>query len=185
MRLKSFVGLGVILLSSCSPDSGPSSKPDDESPNEGKQVTDDQNNSSDEEEIDLDSRNCEAVECAEAMSSDPKAPRIKDIELLTRPDIDPWLLIFSIEFEDSNGDLAQGRVDASISLNPVSRDIDSLFRQRGLAADAKEGRFALLHRFQETNSEQIANIHIQLVDSAGLRSNCYSLDLDVQLNDAP
>ena len=59
-------------------------------------------------------------------------------------------------------------------------ELVDLFAQRRLAPDATAGRLGLVLRFGESTPDGTAvDLSVQLADGAGLRSNCYTLSLDI------
>ncbi len=114
------------------------------------------------------------------------APKITSFELNSQLDGDPWTLIFSATFEDSNGDLGEvgqarfylgGEEAATLSLNDI-------FAQNGVDSEANTGTLAMPLRFSETVSDgaQVV-LGLQLFDSNSFASNCYSLGLQFNIDD--
>lgn len=124
----------------------------------------------------------DSAACGSRMQADSeRAPVLRNFELKRQLDGDPWTLIFSATFEDSDGDLGAlgqakfflgGEEAASLSLNDV-------FAQSGLTLDATGGILALPLRFSETVSDgaQVV-LGLQLYDGNSFASNCYSLGLE-------
>ena len=119
-------------------------------------------------------------------STSDLAPKITSFELNSQLDGDPWTLIFSATFEDSNGDLGEvgqarfylgGEEAATLSLNDI-------FVQNGVESDATGGTLAMPLRFSETVSDgaQVV-LGLQLFDSNSFASNCYSLGLEFNVDD--
>ena len=120
-------------------------------------------------------------------STSELAPKITDFDLNKQLEGDPWTLIFAATFEDSNGDLGEvgqarfylaGEEAATLSLKEI-------FAQNGVDADANEGVLAMPLRFSETVSDgaQVV-LGLQLFDSNSFASNCYSLGLEFNLDNA-
>jgi hypothetical protein len=102
---------------------------------------------------------------------------------------DPWTVVFGIEFEDRNGDLGSGgRAEFYLNDNdePTPQELDSVFRQSGLASDAESGAMWVTLRFADETVDDGTRVRlgIQLVDAAELRSNCFTLDLEFDVSPA-
>jgi hypothetical protein len=120
--------------------------------------------------------------CGSRFQSDSdRAPILINFELKRQLDGDPWTLIFSATFEDSDGDLG-GLGQAKFFLSgeeAASLSLDDVFRQSGLTLNATDGVLALPLRFSETvvDGAQVV-LGLQLYDGNSFASNCYSLGLE-------
>ena len=121
---------------------------------------------------------CEGFE----RSATDNAPAITELRLVSQLSGDPWTTIFGVGFTDSNGDLGSGDGHAEFFLNSKSAasvGLTDLFQGGGVEAAARSGELAVPLRFSENvENGASATLGVQLVDDAGNRSNCYSLDLD-------
>ena len=131
----------------------------------------------------------DSAACGSRFQSDSDlAPLLTNFELKRQLDGDPWTLIFSATFEDSNGDLG-GLGQAKFFLSgeeAASLSLDDVFRQSGVTLDATDGVLALPLRFSETVSDgaQVV-LGLQLYDSNSFASNCYSLGLEFNVDELP
>lgn len=95
-------------------------------------------------------------------------------------DADPWQVVFALEFEDTNGDLADGTANFYVGGNEQASQIALLgiFRQAGLPESATQGRLGIPLRFSETVPDGArVTLGTQLVDADAARSNCYANDI--------
>ena len=113
-------------------------------------------------------------------------PAVTNFELRSQLDGDPWTLIFSATFEDSNGDLGPlGRAKFYLG-GALAADLElsDVFRQSGLEQDAIAGELALPWRVSETVQDCAqVTLGLQLLDGNSFRSNCYSLGLEFNVED--
>ena len=118
-----------------------------------------------------------------------EAPVITDFNLVDTLNGDPWTLIFSVAFTDSNGDLGKlGKAELFLNGNdePERIDLEEIFSQSAVASDATEGTLAVPLRFGETVTDGTqVNLGLQLLDANSFRSNCYSLELFFEVASAP
>lgn len=180
MSVKACVALGLVLVGSgCSANSdasgGGDSGSDGDSNNVGGDPPGGDNDST---------TSCGAELCAGVMSEDPNAPRITKLEVVGQQDSDPWNLILSVTFSDTNGDLGAGVAELFMDSAPAfNQRIDELFRARGLAMNATAGVVGIAARFSESSTaNQTVDLAVQLTDEADLRSNCSSLTLEITVN---
>ena len=119
----------------------------------------------------------------------PEAPVITDFSLVDTLNGDPWTLIFSVAFTDTNGDLGKlGKAELFLNGNdqPERIGLAEIFSQSAIAPDAVEGTLAVPLRFGETVSNgTVVNLGLQLLDANSFRSNCYSLELFFDVASAP
>jgi hypothetical protein len=101
---------------------------------------------------------------------------------------DPWTILFGVDFEDQNGDLAAGSAESYLndSTTAATQTLDQVFRQSGLVADATSGSMWITLRFAENTVDNGARIKLglQLIDAADQRSNCFTLDLEFAVKTA-
>ncbi|MCK5688765.1 hypothetical protein KAI87_05810 [Myxococcota bacterium] len=94
---------------------------------------------------------------------------------------DPWTIYFSVDFEDKDGDLAAGEVRYFISDEDkpsVTQDCEGIFRQADLSFDTRSGEFWTSLTFDQSIKDgSKADLQLQLRDGAGHLSNCYTLEL--------
>ena len=118
-----------------------------------------------------------------------EAPVITDFSLVDTLNGDPWTLIFSVAFTDSNGDLGRlGKAELFLNGNdqPERIDLAEIFSQSAISTDATQGTLAIPLRFGETLSDGTqVNLGLQLLDANSFRSNCYSLELFFGVENAP
>ncbi len=128
--------------------------------------------------------------CGDYAASDAdNAPRLVGMKLVQRAvPSDPWQLVFVLDFRDKDGDLSGGF--AQVFLNGKRHEstvaLLEIFRQSALANDATSGQLTLPLRFDESSVSDGAKVElaVQVVDSATLRSNCYSMDLEFSVKTA-
>ena len=112
--------------------------------------------------------------------------RITDFELNKQLDGDPWTLIFAATFEDSNGDLGElGQARFYLAGEEAATlNLDDIFIQNGVDAEANSGVLAMPLRFSETVSDgaQVV-LGLQLFDGNSFASNCFSLGLEFNIDD--
>jgi hypothetical protein len=124
-------------------------------------------------------------------SGSGNAPEIRNVDLvgqLEAPtynlagDPDPWTAVFSLSFEDKDGDLGGGFADfylGSAASVATSLDLADSFRQSGLAQTAESGVIGVPLRFGETGPGlKTTEIGMRVTDATGHRSNCKSLFLE-------
>lgn len=102
------------------------------------------------------------------------------MSLLEQLKDDPWTLILRTDFEDSDGDLGDGRVDFYVNSPAVSdsQPMPDIFRQSGVTPDSKSGSLWMWLRFQDSAPDgALVHLGTRLLDQAGQGGNCYALDL--------
>jgi hypothetical protein len=118
-----------------------------------------------------------------------EAPIITDFSLVETLKGDPWTLIFSLSFTDSNGDLGQlGKAEIFLNGNdtPERIELQEIFSQSAVESGATEGTLALPLRFGESLADGTqVNLGLQILDANSFRSNCFSLDLFFEVGAAP
>jgi hypothetical protein len=120
-----------------------------------------------------------------APTDNANAPTVSSFSVLSKDQQipgDPWTVVFGVHFADLDGDLGVGgRAEFYLNSNvePMDHELDQVFRQNGLLSNATEGAFWVHLRFAEATVDDGTQVRlgIQLVDTADLRSNCYTLDL--------
>lgn len=120
------------------------------------------------------------------VSDDPNAPRVLDAALPKQLEQDSWTLILTVDFEDANADLAEGSVVFYLgkqSDSATSQPLLPAFKQSTLEESATSGTLTVPLRFDDdiSNGTKV-DLGLQLVDSASLRSNCYGLALEFEVN---
>ncbi len=120
------------------------------------------------------------------VSHDANAPRVLDVSLVKQLEQDTWTLVFSIDFEDANADLDDGSVVFFLGRKSDSAATQPLlpaFKQSALEEGATSGTLILPLRFDDgiSNGTKV-DLGLQLVDRAALRSNCYGLALELEVN---
>lgn len=123
---------------------------------------------------------CAPGACVDPPSEDPNAPQITDFDVHSQLEDDPWTVVFSIAFTDADGDLSDGFAEFFLGgeRSDTQRELFDIFRQSGLPIDATEGEIAIPLRFGEDIDDGASvRFGTQLVDDAGLRSNCASFEL--------
>ena len=118
-----------------------------------------------------------------------EAPIITDFSFVESLRGDPWTLIFSVSFTDSNGDLGQlGKAEIFLNGNdtPERIELQEIFSQSAVDSGATQGTLALPLRFGESLSDGTqVNLGLQVLDANSFRSNCFSLDLLFGVGAAP
>lgn len=115
-------------------------------------------------------------------SSSPSAPRVLGVELAPPLDDDPLLLVFAVDFADSDGDLRGG--EALVHIDAAERPsiaipLDDVYRQSAVASEAREGTLALVVRLTEVVEDGAdLRISFRLVDEDGQSSNCFPMELE-------
>jgi hypothetical protein len=126
---------------------------------------------------------CGENSCADVEASDASAaPEVVGVKLLEDAvPGDPWELVFVTRFRDSDGDLGNGRADVYLNDDAppaIKLPMRDIFRQSALSLGAESGVLTLPLRFSDTvpNGASV-QMGLMLVDNAGHKSNCYSMDL--------
>ena len=128
----------------------------------------------------------DAVCASEGDSGVDGAPRLTDFALAGQLEGDPWTIILSADFEDSDGNLGpDGDVELFLGGNfqaPALPVIDAMNAAQ-VAPDANSGRLAMPVRFSEgVSNGSTAILGIQVVDGSGLRSNCLGVELEFSVD---
>lgn len=112
------------------------------------------------------------------------APRVSRFYVLDQQvPGDPWTVVFGVDFEDSEGDLGGGLAELymnSATEPSPTQALAEVMAQSGLPQNATSGSFWMRLRFDESTIEDGTSVWLglQLLDSAGRRSNCYSVELE-------
>lgn len=114
------------------------------------------------------------------------APVLRSFGLASQLEGDPWTVILSADFEDSDGNLGP---DGSVELflggtfqAPALPVIDAMNAAQ-IDSEAVAGRLAMPVRFSEGVSDgSTAILGIQVVDGSGLRSNCLGVELEFSVD---
>ena len=114
------------------------------------------------------------------------APVLRSFALVGQLEGDPWTVILSADFEDSDGNLGpDGGVELFLGgafQAPALPVIDAMNAAR-TSADEVSGRLAMPVRFSEGVSDgSTAILGIQVVDGSGLRSNCLGVELEFSVD---
>lgn len=128
---------------------------------------------------------CGGNACPRPASGTATAPAIDSVRMLRNAvPGDPWELVFTVGFRDSDGDLGGGVVDVYLNekTTPTALELLDLFRGSAVALDSTGGTLTIPLRFSNNvgNGDKV-RLGLQLVDEAGQRSNCYALDLDFEV----
>ena len=110
------------------------------------------------------------------------APRLTDFELVNQLEGDPWTVILSAGFEDSDGNLGpNGQVELFLGGRfqaPALPVLDAMNAAQ-VDSNATSGTLAMPVRFSEGVTDgSTAMLGIQVVDGSGLRSNCRGVELE-------
>jgi hypothetical protein len=115
-------------------------------------------------------------------SSAGDAPHIDDLRLAGQLEEDPWTMVLSLEFEDSDGNLGTGAATFYLnhSSQPSTRqEMRDAFRQNALPSDTRSGTLVMPLRFGDTIDDGAqVDLGVQLEDADRQRSNCYAVRLD-------
>jgi hypothetical protein len=100
---------------------------------------------------------------------------------------DPWRVILRTDFADFDGDLGNGRALHYANYKPQAEPEVSLSKvfeaTGGVPLNATQGTIALYVRFADTTtSGSVLHLGTRLIDAAGRKSNCYTVDLAFNLN---
>lgn len=113
------------------------------------------------------------------------APSIVDATLASQLAEDPWTLVLTLDFSDSDGNLAAGEASFYLGGDANSRSTQPLvtaFKQSALAEDATSGQLVVPLRFDDNVRDGAdVDLGIQLSDGGGLHSNCYGLTLHFEV----
>ncbi len=93
---------------------------------------------------------------------------------------DPWTVLFGVDFTDPDGDLSAGVAEFFLNsgTSPAVQILSDAFRQSGVTLDETLGTAWMALRFSDTMDDGTnVRLGLQLVDGAGNRSNCYTLEL--------
>jgi len=129
---------------------------------------------------------CSSTRCGDLeVSDETNAPKLVAFYVL--PDEkqmpgDPWTVLFGVESKDANGDLGGGQAEFFLNseTEATKQDLDTVFRQSGVELDATRAEVYMTLRFAENTVDDGAQVRLglQLVDAQGLRSNCFTLELE-------
>lgn len=115
------------------------------------------------------------------------APHLLHGELLASPPDDPWALIFAFTFEDTDGDLSDGKLLIfSGSGAPSEMPLQDAFVASALALNATSGRIAVPLNLSQggVQDDTVMRLGFQVQDTKGQYSNCYSFDIHVDISQA-
>ena len=114
------------------------------------------------------------------------APILTDFTLVSQLEGDPWTIILSADFEDSDGNLGpDGDVELFLggTFQAPALPVSDAMNAAQVAPDALSGRLAMPVRFSEGVSDgSTALLGIQVVDGSGLRSNCLGVELEFSVD---
>ena len=114
------------------------------------------------------------------------APMLTDFSLVGQLEGDPWTIILSADFEDSDGNLGpDGDVELFLggTFQAPALPVSDAMNAAQVAPDALSGRLAMPVRFSEGVSDgSTALLGIQVVDGSGLRSNCLGVELEFSVD---
>lgn len=120
---------------------------------------------------------CAGLEADEA----PGTPVVDNFWLLEHQiPGDPWTVLFGVDYTDDDGDLGTGSAEFYLNENkqPAVQDMVDAFRQSGVQPGETLGSLWMALRFSETIDDGTdVTLGLQLVDAAGHRSNCYTVEL--------
>ena len=110
------------------------------------------------------------------------APRLTDFRLVNQLEGDPWTVILSAQFEDSDGNLGpDGEVELFLGgqFQAPALPVSDAMNAAQVESNATAGTLAMPVRFSEGVSDgSTAMLGIQVVDGSGLRSNCRGVELE-------
>lgn len=110
----------------------------------------------------------------------PNSPNILDLGLLSSADTgDPREFIFTLDFQDADGDLALGQYEvfASGGKDAQRNDLIDVFRQSALSFDARHGQLIIPLTFSSIANGARVGVAMALIDHARNRSSCYGIEL--------
>jgi hypothetical protein len=93
---------------------------------------------------------------------------------------DPWTVLFGVDYTDDDGDLGTGSAEFYLneSKDAAVQDMVDAFRQSGVQPGQTSGSVWMALRFSDTVDDGThVTLGLQLVDAAGHRSNCYTVEL--------
>ena len=120
--------------------------------------------------------------CTEEPTSSASSPTIIDLALVDALEDNPFQLVFSLSFEDSDGDLYGGQAEYFVGskLSGV-QSMKDLFRQSAVAETATSGTLAVSLQFSNeeisSGTREVA-FGMQILDDKEQRSRCFSLLLE-------
>lgn len=93
---------------------------------------------------------------------------------------DPWTVLFGVDYTDGDADLEAGVAEFYLNRNdePAVQEMAEAFRQSGVQPSQTSGSVWMALRFADTIEDGTdVTLGLQIVDAAGHRSNCYTVDL--------
>ncbi len=113
----------------------------------------------------------------------PTSPRLEALVFAGQVEGDPFELVFTADFRDSDGDLGRGKAHVYLDggKEPLTIDLVNVFRQSALAPESTRGTMQLPLRFTGITRTSEVRVGMQLEDAARNLSNCYSLELGLRV----
>jgi hypothetical protein len=114
-------------------------------------------------------------------NGEPGTPAVESFWVLEHQiEGDPWTVLFGADFTDEDGDLGGGVAEFYLnqSAKPAVQEMEDAFRQSGVQEGETAGSVWMALRFADTIEDGTGvTLGLQLVDAAGHRSNCYTVEL--------
>jgi hypothetical protein len=115
----------------------------------------------------------------------PDAPTLTLVEMLPSQPDNPWGLIFAVSFEGGAGHVADGNLLIYTGAGlPASMPLQNAFAAESLDFAAEAGRVAVPLSLSQggVQDDTIVRLGFQLEDAAQKYSNCYTLDIHVDIS---
>jgi hypothetical protein len=130
---------------------------------------------------------CGDAHCGgKAGSNGDRAPVIEKFFVLDQQvPGDPWTVLYGVDFTAPEGTLGNGQAEFFLNNDntPTTQELADAFRQSGVALTETTGSLWMALRFaSDVKDGTKVRLGLQLVDPAGDRSNCYTLDLEFSVS---
>lgn len=116
------------------------------------------------------------------------APVLTHVEMLDSQPNNPWALVFAVSFTAPQGQVGDGNVLVYTGANePASLPLENAFASSGLSFAATTGRIAVPLTLSQggVQDDAVVRLGFQLEDGQKQYSNCYSMDIHVDIGQAP
>jgi len=126
-------------------------------------------------------------ECeSEHLTQSDVQPRLKitSFEYMYSSPYDSWMAVFALDFRGADQNLRDGYLFIRYYGDSKSkrRPMKDIMEQNDIAWNESSGRFAIVQHYESISSGQTTSlINVQLIDAAGRRSNCKTLELKLNV----
>jgi hypothetical protein len=133
---------------------------------------------------------CNRAPCAglHAQSDDPDAPTLTYVEMLPSQPNNPWGLVFGLSFEGGAGKVSDGNLLLYAGADmPNTLALQDAFAASALDFGATAGRIAVPLALAQggVKDDTVVRLGFQLEDGQGRFSNCFSMDVHIDISNAP